>query len=423
MPHGLHLARLANGVRIVAERMPDARSVSVGVWCSVGSRHELSNEAGLAHFIEHLCFKGTERRSARQISEEIDRLGGDLNAFTTRETTTFYSTVLSEHVGRAVDLLQDLMTRPVLAPRDVVKERQVIIEEIKMVDDNPEEMVYDLHARQLWGRHPLGHPIQGTAKTVARFSRRRLREFWLHEYQPRRVVISVAGQFKWHALVQLLERTFGRWRPRPMPDRRLTSAPGVSGGIRFIRKSVAQLHCCLSTPGLSQDDPDRAVGYLLNTILGGSVSSRLFQEVRERRGLAYTVYSSLQGFADTGILSVYAACQPVVGAKVVQLIQRQMRALARESVGLRELNQTKEQLRGIVLLGLEQTSARMSRLARDLIYLDRPVPIEEGLRAIKAVTPTQIRRLAERLFVPSSYSLTLMGPSAPGLSSHAWKAE
>ena len=407
--------RLANGLRVVAEPMPEAQSVSIGVWCHVGSRHEQAEEAGLAHFLEHLCFKGTDRRSARDISEEIDRLGGELNAFTTRENTAFYSTVLGEHLPHAVDLLNDLVLHPALTARDVEKERQVIIEEIRMVDDNPEEMVHDLHARQLWGRHPLGRPVQGTAQSVGQLSRRQVVRFWRRHYQPSSMVVAVAGRLQWRPLLRQLNRTFGRWRPGPSVESYAPTAPPAQHGVRFVRRELAQLHCCLSTPGLSQHHPDRYAGYLLNTILGGSVSSRLFQEVRERRGLAYTVYSSQHSFTDTGTTSIYAACQPSAGARVVKLIERELRALARVGAGRRELRQAKEQLRGTVLLGLEHPHARMSRLARDLFYLGRIVPIEEGLRAVESVTPSQLRRLASSLFVPSSYSLTLLGPSAPGM--------
>jgi predicted Zn-dependent peptidase len=279
--------------------------------------------------------------------------------------------------------------------------------------------VHDLHARQLWGRHPLGRPVQGTALSVGRLTRRQLVDFWRRAYQPEQILIAVAGRFHWPVLRRMLERTFGRRRPRPAIERPATPAPAAHSGVRFIRRPLTQLHCCLSAPGLAQNDPARYAGYLLNTILGGSVSSRLFQEVRERRGLAYTVYSSLHGFVDTGITSVYAACHPSEGARVVRLIRRELNTLAREAVGARELRQAKEQLRGTVLLGLEHPHARMSRLARELFYLGRVVPINEGLRAMDAVTPSEIRRLAARLFVPSAYSLTLLGPSAPRLSALA----
>jgi predicted Zn-dependent peptidase len=408
--------RLANGLRVVAEPMPEAQSVSLGVWCEVGSRHEQAGEAGLAHFLEHLCFKGTVRRSARDISEEIDRLGGELNAFTTREHTAFYATVLGEHLSHAVDLLKDLVLHPALTARDVEKERQVILEEIRMVDDNPEEMVHDLHARQLWGRHPLGRPVQGTMHSVGRLSRRQVLRFWRRHYQPPRMVIAAAGRLQWRPFLRQLERSFGRWRPRPAAVPLQEAPPLGQGGVRFVRRPLTQLHCCLSAPGLPHNHPDRYAGYLLNTILGGSVSSRLFQEVRERRGLAYTVYSSQHSFADTGTTSIYAACHPAAGARVVKLIERELRDLARTGVGRRELNQAKEQLRGTVLLGLEHPHARMGRLARDLFYLGRIVPVDEGLRAVERVAPSQIRRLAASLFVPSSYSLTLLGPSARGLA-------
>ncbi|HXZ25095.1 MAG TPA: pitrilysin family protein [Nitrospiria bacterium] len=414
MPRPYRYGRLANGLQVLAEPMPESQSVAIGVWCQVGSRHEQAEEAGLAHFLEHLCFKGTTRRSARDISEEIDRLGGELNAFTTREQTAFYTTVLGDHLPHAVDLLGDLMLHPGLTARDVDRERQVVIEEIRMVDDNPEEMVHDLHARQLWGRHPLGRPVQGTALSVGRLSRRQVVRFWREHYRPSNMIIAAAGRLQWRPLLRQLDRTFGRWRSQ-LASGRPAEAPPARHGVRFIKRSLAQLHCCLSAPGLPQHHPDRYAGYLLNTILGGSVSSRLFQEVRERRGLAYTVYSSQHSFADTGTTSIYAACQPSAGARVVKLIERELRALARAGVGRRELHQAKEQVRGTVLLGLEHPHARMSRLARELFYLGRVTTIEEGLRAMEAVTPSQLRRLAAALFVPSTYSLTLLGPSAPGM--------
>jgi predicted Zn-dependent peptidase len=257
--------------------------------------------------------------------------------------------------------------------------------------------------------------VQGTAQSVERLTRRQIAEFRRRYYRPQRMIIAVAGDLRWRPLLRLLERSFGRWRPGPETELSPPTAPAAHSGVRFIRRSLTQLHCCLSAPGLAQSHPERYAGYLLNTILGGSVSSRLFQEVRERRGLAYTVYSSLHGFADTGITSIYAACHPSAGVKVLRVICRELRALAREAVGVRELRQAKEQLRGTVLLGLEHPHARMGRLARERLYLGRIVPIDEGLRAIAAVAASDIRRLAERLFVPSSYSLTLLGPAAPGL--------
>lgn len=400
---------LDNGLRVVTERIPTLKSVTLGVWVNVGSRDEGKGEEGLSHFIEHMFFKGTRKRSAAQISREIDALGGEMNAFTTRETTTFYVKVLDQQLKPALALLSDVFHNSRFDAVEVEKEKQVVLEEIRMVQDDPEDLVQELHAAQMLKRHPLGRPILGEPATIQGLSREHLLRYLEAHYRPHQTVVAVAGNFDFNELVALLQKSFGSvrcaggsWLNRWPSD--------VSGGFLVRRKPLEQAHLCLGLKGLALGHKDRYAAHALNAALGGSVSSRLFQEVREKRGLAYTIYSYLSSFSDGGTLTVYAATRPREGARVIELVCKEIRRLRTTGVGRKELERTKNQMKGSLMLSLESSHSRMSKLAKDELYQGRHTSLGEILEEIDRVSGEQVLRLSRELFDLSRLSLAALGP-------------
>lgn len=400
---------LDNGVRVVAERMPATRSVAIGVWVNVGSRDEHPGQEGVSHFLEHMFFKGTESRSAAQISRETDALGGEMNAFTTRESTAFYVKVVDEQVQPALALLADLFHHSQFAARELEKEKQVVLEEIRMVQDDPEDFLQDLHVQHQLPRHPLGRPILGEPASVQRFRRRDLFAYVGSHYVPSRIVVSVAGNFDWKALVPGLDKHFGRFE-RPGDGLAPRWPASVGGGLLVRKKPLEQAHLCLGMQGIPMDHKDRFAAYALNTALGGGVSSRLFQEVRERRGLAYSIYSYLSSYSDTGTLTIYAATRPREAARVLELACRQLRHLGARGLTRMELDRAKNQMKTGLMLSLESTHSRMSKLAKDELHQGRYFSLKEMLDAIDRVRPEQVQRLARLLFDPRLLSVTALGP-------------
>jgi len=400
---------LHNGVRLVAERMPAVKSVAVGVWLNVGSRDEGAGEEGLSHFLEHMFFKGTASRSAAQISHEIDGLGGELNAFTTRETTTFYTKVLNEHLVPAVDLLADLFHHSRFAPRAVEREKQVVLEEIRMLQDDPEDLVQELHIAQMLSRHPLGRPILGSGTSVRAFRRADLLRYIQAHYLPQRTVIAVAGDFEFDALVPLIERAFGSFErtSTPQVNRR---PPSIVGGLLVQRKPLEQVHLSFGFPGIAATRKDRAAAFALNAVLGGSVSSRLFQEIREKRGLAYSIYSYLACYSDSGTFTVYAATRPREAPRVVELVWREIRRLRSRGVDRHELEVAKNQMKGSLMLSLETTQSRMSRLAKDELTHGRHFTLDDTMAEIDRVSAEDVLACAQELFEDERLSLTALGP-------------
>ncbi|WP_447978165.1 M16 family metallopeptidase [Candidatus Nitrospira bockiana] len=400
---------LDNGVRVVTERMPSVKSVTVGIWVNVGSRDEETGEEGYSHFIEHMFFKGTRTRSAAQISLEIDALGGEMNAFTGRETTTFYVKVLDQHLDHALALLADLFHHSQFHPKEVEKEKQVVLEEVRMVEDDPEDLVQDLHTEQMLKGHPLGRPILGRPETIQRLRREDLLRFIEAHYHPSQTLISVAGNFEPAGLRRTLDRLFGgfvRWH-----HPRLSRWPSdVFGGLLVRRKPLQQAHLCLGFRGLPLDDKNRYALHALNAVMGGSVSSRLFQEIRERRGLAYSIYSYAASFSDSGVLTVYAATRPREATRVVELICREIRRIARDGLDRKELQKTKDQMKGSLMLSLESTQSRMSKLAKDELYHGRPLSLAEVTAKIDQLTGHHVHHLARTLLDTSSMSITALGP-------------
>ena len=399
---------LPSGLRLITESMPDVRSVSVGVWLTRGSRHESDAESGVAHFVEHMLFKGTTSRSARDIAQTIDSLGGQLDAFTAKEYAGYYVKVLDQHLPIALELLADMVMRPALSPEDVVKEQSVILEEIKMVEDAPDDLVHEMFAQQFWSRHPLGRPILGTAETVGSFSADSLRHYFSHTYTAPNLVIAAAGHLEHQTLRELVERVFADLPRRAAPPQ--TAPPLVSPGVVTRHKDIEQSHVCLGTPAYPQVHADRHALYVLNTILGGSMSSRLFQHIREERGLAYAVFSNLTTYSDAGMITVYAGCAAEKVDEVVALTLKEFGTLRESEVPPDELRRAKDHLKGSMVLGLESTSSRMSQLARQEIYFGRHFSLDEMLQNIEQVTAGDVQRVTRELFQDSGLVATVVGP-------------
>lgn len=399
---------LASGLRLVSEQMPHVRSVSVGVWLARGSRHESDAESGVAHFLEHMLFKGTTSRSAQAIAQTIDSIGGQLDAFTAKEYAGYYIKVLDEHLPIALELLGDMVMRPALDPGDVVKEQGVILEEIKMVEDAPDDLVHEVCAQQFWAKHPLGRPILGTPETVSSFSSGALRAFFDRTYVAPNVVVAAAGHLEHASLRALVERVF-----EPMPVRApdaATKPPAVTPGIVLRHKDIEQSHVCLGTPAYPHAHAARYVLFVLNTILGGSMSSRLFQHIREERGLAYAVFSSLTTHSDAGMITVYAGCASDKVGEVVDLTLDELRTLREAPVSDAELRRAKDHLKGSLMLSLESTSSRMSHLVRDELYFGRHFTLDETLACIEAVSAGDVREAARDLFSDAGLVATVVGP-------------
>jgi predicted Zn-dependent peptidase len=401
---------LDNGIRLVTERIPTLKSVTIGIWVDVGSRDETPAETGYSHFIEHMFFKGTTTRTATDISKEIDGLGGEINAFTTRETTTFYVKVLDQHLPKALDLLSDLFLRSRLEKKEIEKEKQVIREEIRMVQDDPEDLVQDLHTKLVMGRHPLSRPILGKESTIAHITRQDLLRYIDVHYRPEKIVIAVAGNFDQPKLEATIARVFGKYghSSRALPSKRWP--PDICCGVTMKQKPLEQVHLCVGLPGVAAGHKDRYAVYALNSVLGGSVSSRLFQEIREKRGLSYSIYSFLSGYSDGGTITIYAGTQTREVERVLDLVCREIRKLARQGIDPTELRRTKDQMKGGLMLSLESSHSRMNKLAKDELIAGAHTTLEDMLKEIDAVTEQQISRVAQDSFISKRIALTALGP-------------
>ena len=399
--------RLANGIRVLSERLPDLTSITVGIWVENGSRYEQPHQAGISHFLEHLFFKGTERRTAAQIAEEIDAVGGVLNAFTGKEYTCYYAKVLHEQLPLALDLLADIFTQSRFASEEIDRERSVIIQEISQVEDTPDDYVHELFNLAFWPGHPLSRPIAGTAQTVQGLTREDFLRFLDARYRPDRVLIAAAGNLIHHDLVAVAEGKFGALSgTAPLVD---GGPPEARAGVSVHEKPLEQVHLCLGTPGIAQADAERYPAHLLNLALGGGMSSRLFQEIRERRGKAYTVYSFLSSYLDAGYFGVYVGTSAEWVREVVDVIRAELERAARDGLSAGELARVKQQMKGSMLLGLETSDSRMSRIAKNEIYFGRNVPIEEVAARIDAVQNDEVVSVAQRLFRAGGLALTVLG--------------
>jgi predicted Zn-dependent peptidase len=401
---------LDNGIRLVTERIPTVKSVTVGIWVNTGSRDEEPAQAGYSHFIEHMFFKGTATRSAAEISREIDALGGEMNAFTTRETTTFYVKVLDQHLLQALDLLSDLFHRSRFGRKEIEKEKHVVLEEIRMVLDDPEDLVQELHSGQVMGRHPLSRPILGQAATVSAIRRHDLLAYIETHYRPQDIVIAAAGNFDQSRLEKTIAHQFGKHRLGAAATTSTRWPPELFGGRLMKRKRLEQVHLCVGLKGVPAGHKDRYAAYVVNSVLGGSVSSRLFQEVREKRGLAYSIYSFLSGYSDAGTLTVYAGTRPTEAERVLNLITREIRRISTEGIGREELRRTKDQMKGSLMLSLESSHSRMNKLAKDELITGCHTSLEDMLREIDAVTAEHVFRVAQELLAPGTMAITGLGP-------------
>ena len=403
-----HKTVLKNGIRIVTQKMPAARSVSMGVWVNVGARDETVSENGLSHLIEHLIFKGTRKRTAFQIAKEFDAIGGQTNAFTTMENTCYHAKVLDTHLGTMVDILCDIFLNSNFDQAEVEKERPVILQEIGMVEDTPDDYIHVLFGKNFYGDHPLGRSILGTRNNLNQFDAHRIRDFFQRLYQPDRIIISAAGNIDHHHLVDLVGASFESIKPgNGFPER---YAPQFNSNVEVRRKNLEQAHICLGGLGLPTGHPRRYEFSLLNTILGGNMSSRLFQEIREKRGLAYSVYSFVATHVDAGVFGAYAAVEPSKTREATELLISQMHRLKKQPVHETELAGAKEFIKGNLLLSAEVSDNQMVRLAQNEMHFGRHIPLREIVENIDAVTTEDLLDLADSLLTNKKLSLTLLGP-------------
>jgi len=399
--------RLPNGVRVVSETLADLPSVTAGIWVENGSRYETPEQAGISHFLEHLFFKGTERRTAAGIAEEMDAVGGVLNAFTGKEYTCYYAKVLREHLPMALDLLADIFTHSTFPADEVERERSVVIQEISQAEDTPDDYVHELFNAAFWPGHPLARPIAGTPETVSGLHREHFLSFLEARYRPDRILITAAGSVTHDELLAVVEQQFGGLSGTAVPVDGVP--PTHQAGVSVHEKDLEQVHVFLGTPGIAHVDADRYAAHLLIMALGGGMSSRLFQEIRERRGKAYTVYSSLSPYVDAGYVGTYVGTSAEWVREVVEIIRAEQRRTAREGLTAAELTRVKNQTKGSMLLSLETSDSRMFRIAKNMIHFGRNVPLAEVAAAIDAVTNDDILRVAQRVFPASSFGLTVLG--------------
>ena len=399
---------LPSGLIVLTERMEHVRSVAMGVWMRAGSRHEVPELNGISHFVEHMVFKGTKSRTAQRIAREVDAIGGNLDAFTGKETVCFNIKVLDDHVPTALDVLSDLVLNPVFAAEEITRERGVILEEIKMDEDNPDTLVHEIFMQNFWKDHPLSKPILGTRETVRSFEHNTLLGFFEQRFRAGNMVFSAAGNLEHDGFVELVERHFGSLASGTVASD--TVAPQVTPRIHLRnKKSLEQVQLCLGVPAPPVADASRYTTLVLNVILGGGMSSRLFQTVREERGLVYSIYSDLNPYSDTGSLCVYAGTSADRALQVIDLIMEEFRRLKTEPLQADELRRAKDQLRGNLLLSLESSMSRMSNLARQQMYFERFFGLEEILDKVEGVSEEQVMAMAANLFRSDKVALTLLG--------------
>lgn len=399
---------LDNGIRVLTKHMPYVRSVSMGVWVDVGARDESPSENGLSHLIEHMIFKGTRRRSAYDIAKEFDAIGGHTNAFTSFETTCYHAKVMDARLDSMVDILSDIFLNSVFDPTEIERERPVILQEIGMSEDNPEDYLQTLAGRAVWGDTPLGRSILGTRENVSGFTSQDVRHFFKRLYQPERILISAAGNLDHQRIVDLVRDGFEKIGPgNGFPER---TAPPIRSVTGIYQRDLEQEHLCINTPGIAISDPRRFAFSVLNTILGGNMSSRLFQEIRERRGLAYSVYSFASSYMDSGLFGLYAGVSPENTELTLNLMHQQLDRLQAKPVGDDELADAKEFIKGNLLLAAESNDNQMVRLAQNEINFGKYIPVSDVVAQIDAVQTADVQTLANDLFGDQRYSLTLLGP-------------
>ncbi len=402
---------LDNGARVLTETIPHYHSVCIGLWVTTGSRDEKESENGISHFIEHVLFKGTKRRSAQEIARTIDSVGGSMNGFTGRESTCFYARVLDRHLDLAVDLLSDIFLHSTFDPQEIERERLVVLQEVKTVEDTPDDYIHDLFSRTFWGDHPMGQPVIGSVERIQSFSREQIVGYFQEKYRSDRMIIAVVGNIQHNKVVELVGGAFSQVPSGSKVKDRVV--PQGSSRTSVLGRKTEQVHLCLGMKGLPYGSSKRFASYVLNSILGGGMSSRLFQEIRERRGLAYSVFSYFPSYMDTGLVVVYAGTDKEKVGQAVELILKELERLKRSPIDQEELVTCKEQLKGSLLLSLESSDNRMTRLAKNEIYFNRFLSIGEVIDQIDRVTADEVNELANELFVSDHLCLTLLGPITP----------
>jgi predicted Zn-dependent peptidase len=399
---------LPNGLTIITEQMSHIRSASIGIWLQTGSRDEAPEWNGISHFIEHMVFKGTKHRTAEEIARQVDSIGGNMDAFTAKECICFNVKVLDENIPTALDILSDLVLNPVFDANDIARERGVIMEEIKMDEDNPDYLVHEIFTQNFWKDHPLGKPILGTKETVKRFERELILDAYQHRFAPGNIIISAAGHLDHDKFVELVINHFQHMKP--MSNGFHSTQPKIVSRIVLRnKKALEQVQLCLGVPCHPIAHEKRHAGYILNTLLGGGMSSRLFQNIRERQGLAYSIYSDLNPYRDTGCMAVYAGTSLASAAKVVESVVTEFRKLKNEAVSEEELRRAKAQLKGSLMLSLESSTARMSNLARQEMYFEHYYDLDELIAKIESVTSEDLAKLANEFFQTDSIAVTCLG--------------
>jgi predicted Zn-dependent peptidase len=406
------LAELDSGERVISERIPGIRSVAIGFWIGVGSRDETPAKAGITHFIEHLLFKGTRSFTTQQIAEIFDGLGGELNAATSREHTVVYARVPDHHLETAIEVMSDMVFVPSFDEAEIASEREVVLEEIAMVEDAPQDMVHDLIAEAVFGDHPLGRPVIGYERVISSLGRRTLSSFHQSMYHPGNVVVAAAGNLSQERLVSLIERAARAREPRaarPYMRRPLVRMPAA--GLRFHRKETEQYHVCVAAPGIARSDRRRFAASILDALLGGSASSRLFQEIREKRGMAYSVYSFVSQYSDTGLIGFYVGTREENLASCLEIATREIEAIAAGDFAAGELERAKENLKGRLMLSMESTASRMTRLGKSVITDTELLSLERLIAEVESVEADAVSELAAMLLVPDRLSVAGIGPS------------
>jgi predicted Zn-dependent peptidase len=399
---------LPNGLVVITEPMDYFHSVSVGIWLRNGSRREPAEINGISHFIEHMVFKGTKRRSAEDIAREVDRVGGMLDAFTAKEMVCFNTRVLSEHLPKAFDVLADMVLEPRFAAEDIDKEKSVVLEEIRMTQDNPEDLVHELFTQNFWSPHPLGKPILGTPETVSALTRETLDNWFARCYAPNNLVITAAGRITHQQMVDMVTERFSKLSA--VPDGAKEAVPEASPHITLRTKhELEQVHICLGVPALPLTDDRRFAASILSNVLGGGMSSRLFQNIRERLGLAYAIFSEMNSYRDAGMLSVYAGTSLETAEQLIGCVLEEFQKLKSQPLDDEELRRAKDHLKGATLLALEGTGSRMNSLARYHIYFNRHFTAQELIAMLESVTAEQVQQIATEIFQPGRIAASVVG--------------
>jgi len=399
---------LPHGLTVITEQMEHIRSASIGIWLETGSRDETAQVNGISHFIEHMVFKGTKHRTAEEIARQVDSIGGNMDAFTSKECICFSVKVLDENIPVALEILTDLVLHPTFTAEDIARERGVILEEIKMDEDNPDYLVHEIFTQNFWKDHPLGKPILGTKETVKKFERQTVLETYTHRFAPGNIVVAAAGHLNHDHFVDLVVKYFEHLKPSQNGFHQ--PAPKIVPRIVLRnKKALEQVQLCIGVPAYPIAHEKRHAGYILNTLLGGGMSSRLFQNIRERQGLAYSIYSDLNPYRDTGCMAVYAGTSLASATKVVKAVVSEFRDLKEHRVPEEELRRSKDQLKGSLMLSLESSTARMSNLARQEMYFDHFQDLDELIEKIEAVTAEDLQSIAQEFFKTESVAVTALG--------------